>query len=134
MWRAIGDSLQYECICPESFPGGLETAEILAVIEAPPAMHVLTESKGADGGDAWGGLQVYLVQDCRAMLYFDERWEADYVCSSHAPVIDYEYVPEMSTDSLMVVMAKSQVCKGSVWEPTEEREVRIPLVGASQTR
>ena len=133
VWSVVGDSLQYECMCPESFSGGLSGAEILAVVEAPDAMYVLTETMGWDGGDGWGGLQVHLVQDCGATLYFDESWEADYACLSGAPVLDYDYVPEMSTDSLIVVLAKSQVCKANVLKPDREREIRIPLGDASQT-
>jgi len=109
-------------------------SEILAVVESSKVMYVLTESRCADGGDAWGGLQVRLVQDCRASLYFHEQWKADNFYMSGAPLIDYQYIPEASADSLIVVNAKYQVCKDDVMQPDKEREIRIRLGDPSQTR
>ncbi len=131
VWSAMDDSLRFQCICPERFSFGLSVAEVLAVVEAPDAIYVLSETRGGDAGDQWGSLQVHFVQSCSAALYFSESWKADYICLSGDPVFEYKYVPEASSDSLIVVLKESQVCREDSLEPGEQREIRISLSGTS---
>jgi len=127
IWTAIGDSLRYECTCPELFSGGFSLGEILAASDLPDAMYVLSKTTASDGGNFWGSLRVHRVKNCSASNHFNQSWSADNVCLTNTPALDYQYLPAASTGSLFVVLAKYRFCRNDKWVPDKELKIRIPL-------